>query len=163
MGDVAARANVALRDIVDFFVAAGIQQRSVDMLNGLIDSKKSVDFLSLTENYGKSMAFINHDDLCAKLSTAWGLVLDQLTAERKAMLKKIKLLREDKKTDPDYLVRQENLLSDLESRKCTAVMESARFRPMQTVSLEQFKNPNFDPWPQYQAALEAKKSEGKKR
>ena len=163
MGDVAARANVAMRDIVDFFVAAGIQQRSVDMLNSLIDSKKSIDFLSLTENYGKGMAFINHDDLCVKLNTAWGLVLDQLTAERKALLKKVKLLREDKKTDPDFLARQENLLADVENRKCTAVVESAKFRPMTTSNLEQFKDPNYDPWQQYQAALEAKKSEGKKR
>ena len=65
--------------------------------------------------------------------------------ERKALLKKIKALQEDKKTDPDIITKQENLLIEVEDKKLKALLATTRVRAMTKLSVEYFKmDPNFD-------------------
>jgi len=60
-------------------------------------------------------------------------------------LKKIKALQEDKKTDPDVITRQENLLVEVEDKKLKTLLATTRVRAMTKLSVEYFKmDPNFD-------------------
>lgn len=72
-------------------------------------------------------------------------ILNSVNLERKALLKKIKALQEDKKTDPDVITRQENLLVEVEDKKLRALLATTRVRAMTKLSVEYFKmDPNFD-------------------
>lgn len=138
-----ARLNVNLREIVQFYEAQGVQQHSIDLLNSFIDKHLTIDFLNLAEGFGQCMAFIDHDELISKLLKTYVQLIDGFIIERKIINKKIRLLKEDKKADPEVLARQENLLADVDVKKANAMVSMARLRAMNTIQFESFKNPNF--------------------
>ena len=145
-----------LRGIVE---TAGVQQHSVDMLDGLIKDKKYSDCLTLFEGFGDSMAYVDHDDLVSRLTMSWGLVVDALNAERKTVKKRIATLKEDKKTDSDVLARQENAFNDICNKRAFAVCAVTRFKIMNAIPLANFKkDANYDGVADYLAI----KAEGKK-
>jgi hypothetical protein len=120
--DAQARLNVNLREIVTFFEESGVQEQSIQLLNSFIDKHLSTDFLELAEGFGKCMAFIDHDELVNKLLKTFSSLVDGYVVERKIVSKRIRLLKEDKKTDPDVLTRQENLLLDVDNKKAIAMV-----------------------------------------
>jgi hypothetical protein len=138
-----ARLNVNLREIVQFYEAQGVQQHSIDLLNSFIDKHLTIDFLNLAEGFGQCMAFIDHDELISKLLKTYVQLIDGFIIERKIINKKIRLLKEDKKADPEVLARQENLLADVDVKKANAMVSMARLRAMNTIQFESFKIPNF--------------------
>jgi hypothetical protein len=150
-----ARLNVNLREIVSFFESAGIQEHSVTLLNSFIDKHLTTDFLSLAEGYGSCMAFIDHNDLIAKLLKTYTSLLDGYIIERKIINKRIRLLKEDKKADPDVLARQENLLSDVDNKKALAIVAMARLRAMNLIPFEKFKDPKFNGLAEYKSIVAA--------
>jgi hypothetical protein len=156
--DLQARLNVILRDIIVLFENEKTQQHSVDLLNKFIDEKKIIDFLKLAESFGRCMSFLNHDELMDKIYHSWSSLSDGYNLERKNIIKKIKTLKEDKKTDPDYLQKQENLLLDIDARKCIVMEECMRTRIMVTLPIDSFiKDENFDYMTSYQEQLLSKK------
>ena len=144
LAEAQARLNVSLKEIVAFFEDQGIKEHSVDLLNNFIDKHLTVDFLSLSENFGKCMAFNDHDELNSKLFKSFTLLIEGYVIERKVTNKRLKMLKEDKKSDPDVILRLENLLIDIDQRKAIATASLARLRAMQTISINKFKDPNFD-------------------
>lgn len=156
--DLQARLNVILRDIIDIFVNEKAQQHSIDLLNKFIDEKKIIDFLKLAESFGRCMAFLDHDQLMTKIYQSWSSLSDGYNLERKNIVKKIKALKEDKKTDPEFLMKQETLLLDIDARKCTVMEECMRTRIMVTLPLDLFiKDENFDYMTSYHKQLLDKK------
>lgn len=151
--DAQARLNVHLREIVTFFETSGIQQHSIDLLNSFIDKHLTMDFLNLAEGYGGCMAFIDHDELVAKLFKTYTQLIDGYIIERKILNKRIRLLKEDKKTDPEVLARQENLLIDVDNKKAVAMMSMARLRAMNSISFAKFKDPKFNAFGEYKKAV----------
>lgn len=149
-----ARLNVNLREIVTFFVDAGVQDRSIQLLNTFIDKHLTMDFLTLAEGFGKCMAFIDHDELVSKLFKTYQCLIDGYIIERRMINKRIRLLKEDKKTDPEVLARQENLLIDVDNKKAVAIVAMARLRAMNFVPLNSFKDSKFNPFLAYKTALE---------
>ena len=140
-----ARLNVCLRDLITFFEEAGIQKESVDKLNEFIDKHLTLDFLALVESYGKCMAFIDHDDLVSKIYTSWETFLEGLCLERKLVTKKLKALKEDKKADPNNILKQENLLSEIDDKKVNVLINCVRLKATMNVSIKEFINdPNID-------------------
>lgn len=139
-----ARLNVCLKDIVTFFEEAGIQPSSVDLLNSFIEKHLYTDFLSLAEGFGKCMAFINHNDLIRKILDAYNTLINGYVIERKTIMKKIRILKEDKKTDPEVLAKQENLLADVDQKKAYAIVICARVRAMNYIPVDMFRNEKFD-------------------
>lgn len=142
--EVQARLNVSLRDIVSFFDQAGIERTSIGLMENFIDKHLTVDFLALTEGYGKCMAFINHDELISLLYKSYGLMMDGYTIERKVINKKLKLLKEDKKADPDVITRLQNLIDDIDTKKCAALPILMRLRVMNLIPFKEFLDPSFD-------------------
>eukprot|EP01031_Cornospumella_fuschlensis_P028591 gene28591-34515_t len=165
VAEAQARLNVNLREIVQFFADAGVNDRSVNLLNSFIDKHLTMDFLSLAEGFGKCMAFLDHDDLISRLFKAYQCLIDGYIAERKLLSKRIRLLKEDKKADPDVLARQENALVEVDNKKAVAIVGLARLRAMNMVPLDGFKrDPKFNPMPVYKAALEQQRpSTGKSK
>jgi hypothetical protein len=152
-GEIQARLNVQMGDLRNLFQAAGVQQHSVDMMDGLIKDKKTSEFLTLVEGFGLSMAFVDHDDVTNRLATSWNLLVDGLNAEKKNLKKKITALKEDKKTDPDVLAKQEGLLNDVHNKRAVALIASQRFKIMSQIPLASFKDANFDAVAVYRASL----------
>lgn len=149
-----ARLNVNLREIVSFFVDAGINDRSIQLLNSFIDKHLTTDFLSLAEGFGRCMAFVDHDELISKIFRTYQCLIDGYIIERRIINKRIRLLKEDKKTDPEILARQENLLVDVDNKKAVAIVSMARLRAMNFIPFASFKEPKFNPHIAYKAALE---------
>ena len=140
-----ARLNVSLRDLVQFFEQAGILQQSIDKLNEFIDKHQTIDFLTLVQAYGKCMAYINHDELIVKVNASWELFLDGLNLERKLINKKLKALREDKKADPNNVLKQEALIADIDEKKSRVVLNNVRLKAVKCTSISEFINdPNID-------------------
>ena len=148
------RLTLGLRDIVSFFEKSEVPQRSIDILNDYLDKNLSNELLNLSESYGRSMAFINHDELIFKLYNGWNLMLEGFTIERKVIARRIRFLKEDKKTDPAVLIRLETLIKDLDVKKASVMTEAMRLKYMTTISIEKFKqDPNFDYETAYMATL----------
>lgn len=152
--DCQARLNVSLRDIITFFEEAGIKENSIILLNSFIDKHLTTDFLSLAEGYGKCMAFIDHDELVVKLLKSSQLLIEGYVIERKIANKRLKLLKEDKKSDPEVIARLENLLIDLDQKKAVANVSAMRLRAMTTISISNFHNPKFDYVAHHKASVE---------
>jgi len=153
-----ARLNVCLREIVTFFEEAGSQDHSISLLNSFIDKHLTTDFLSLAEGFGSCMAFIDHNELISKLYRTVCTLIDGYVIERKIITKKIRLLKEDKKSDPDVLARQENLLADVDSKKANAMVQMARLRAMNAVPMSMFEDDNFNAFVHYKQLLEHQKA-----
>lgn len=142
--DALARLNVTLRDIVTFFEESNIESESVGQLNGYIDSHQVIEFLSLAESYGLCMAFIDHDQLLERLTKSYGALLDGYVIEKKIINKKLKFLKEDKKSDPEVIARLENALVDVEHRKATVNVSAMRLRAMMSIPRDNFMDASFD-------------------
>lgn len=153
-----ARLNVCLREIVTFFEEAGAQEHSINMLNAFIDKHLTTDFLSLAEGFGSCMAFIDHNELISKLYRTVCTLIDGFIIERKIILKKIRLLKEDKKADPEVLARQENLLADVDAKKANAMVLMARLRAMNAIPLEMFEDDSFNAFAHYKKMIDHQRS-----
>lgn len=149
-----ARLNVCLKDIVTFFEEAGIASSSLELMNSFIEKHLYMDFLSLAEGFGKCMAFINHDELVRRILEAYNTLINGYIIERKAISKKIRILKEDKKTDPEVLAKQENLLADVDQKKANAMTILARVRAMNYLPVNLFKDDKFDGVSYYDANVE---------
>lgn len=139
-----ARLNVLLHEVKDFFQSAGARDRSLELMENFIEKHLNNDFLELAENYGKCMAFINHDELVNLLLKCYLQMIDGFIIERKLINKRLRLLKEDKKADPEVIARIENALSDLDNKKALATVESMRLRAMDEIPLEKFMDSKFD-------------------
>ena len=152
-----ARLNVQLKEIVTFFEEAGIEEHSVILLNSFIDKHLTSDILNPSEGDGNCMRFIDHDELINKLRSTYQQLIDGYVIERKIINKRIRLLKEDKKADPDGLARQENALIDVDMKKALAMTAFCRIRAMSTIPLEKFHDPKFDGLTFYRKAIEHQK------
>ena len=140
-----ARLNVSLQDLVTFFEEAGANEKSIELMNSFIEKHLTMDFLTLAEGYGKCMAFIDHDKLVSELLKCYLQLIDGYVIERKMINKKLKLLKEDKKADPDVVTRLENLLLDIDNKKAQAMVVSMKLRAMDSIPLSKFMDEKFDP------------------
>ena len=156
LGELQARLNVQMTDLRGIFEAGGVQEHSLALLDSLAKDKKTSDYLTLIEGFDQSMAFVDHDDVVGKLATSWSLVVDVLNAERKNIKKKIAALKEDKKSDPDVLARQENLLGDLYVKRANALINLNRLKITQKIPIAEFKaNPVMDSLARYKELVAA--------
>jgi len=148
-----ARLNVALKDIIAFYEQAKIAPSSIELMEAFVEKHQPIDFLTLAEGFGKCMAFIDHDELISLLYKAFVLLIDGYVAERKAINKRLKILREDKKADPAKIASMENTIIDIDQRKAVAMSTMNRLKAMNFVPAELFRDPKFDAFTHYKAAL----------
>ena len=131
----------------------------MENLNEFIAKNQTFGFLELSEAFGECMAFIDHDDLIAKLQFSFNLLADGYNIERKIINKRLKFLKEDKKSDPVVIDKNENNLLDVENKKATVLVQCLRLKAMTTIPVKHFKsNPNFDPIAHYKKIQEGKRA-----
>lgn len=156
--EIQAKLLSSLKDIVDFFTSARISSRSIQNLNDLIDKNQTMAFLELAEDFGECMAFIDHDELLHMLHESSNLLADYYSIERKTILKRLKFLKEDKKSDQAVVERNETNLVDVEVKKALVVILCLRLRTMLTISIRHFKeDANFDCLAHYQKLQDEKR------
>ena len=140
-----ARVSIALRDVVAFYEGEGLPPRSVGVLTDYLDRNLQIEFLKLCESYGKTMAFINQDELINRLYNAWSALLDYLTVDRKVIQRRLRFMKEDKKQEPANIQRAELQLQEADEKKAVVLMQTMRLKYMKTMPIDTFKsNPNFD-------------------
>ena len=143
--EATARLHACLRDMVDFFASAGVMRHSIDKLESHLDSHEYFEFLGLAQGLGKCMAFIDHDSLTTKLSSAWNCLEDGLVIERRLVSRKLRNLELDKNADPEAIEKLQKAKAEIEQRKAKALICSLKFRLMAALPLKNFKDPKFDP------------------
>ena len=154
-----ARLQLSLRDIIEFFEKAGVEQHSVENLTEFISKNQTFGFLELSEAFGECMAFIDHDDLLNKIQASYHLLSEGYNIERKIINKRLKFLKEDKKSDPGIIDKNENNLLDVESKKATVLVQCLRLKAMASIPVKSFKsNPNFDALLHYKKVQESKRT-----
>ena len=163
LAEAQARLNVSLQEIVQFFEENGIEQHSVELLNLFIEKHQTMEFIDLAEGFGKSMAFIDHDELILRLYRSVVTWMEGLQIERKNVTKKLKALKEDKKADPEVINRLENLLVDIDSRKSRVLVSCMRFKVMSTISIQNFRDEKFDYVSKHKAKMEEHKKASKEK
>ena len=140
------RLQASLKVIIEYFEEAGVELRSIENLNEFISKNQTFGFLELSEAFGECMAFIDHDDLIAKIQESYYLLADMYNIERKLLIKRLKFLREDKKSDPAVIDKNELSLLDVENKKATVLVQCLRLKAMASIPIKYFKsNSNFDP------------------
>jgi hypothetical protein len=145
MGEAAARLQVHMADMLEILQKGLIEQHSVTTLNEMKEKKQYGDYLALVERFSECMPFLPHDDLCEVLSKSWNVYLDVLNNDRKNMRKKVSAMRDDKKTDPEVLAKNEGLMDELNVRRANAVTSTIRFKAMNSISINQFiENKDLD-------------------
>lgn len=142
--EIQARLNICLRDIVTFFEEAGVREDSIILLNSFIDKHLTVDFLNLAEGFGKCMAFIDHNELIKRILESFNTLLSGYILERKMYNKRIKILKEDKKADPELIAKLEHLLLEVDQKKALAMVTAARLRAMNAIPVDKFRDPKFN-------------------
>lgn len=157
--DAQARLNVALKDIILFYEAAKVAPESILLMENFVEKHLPIDFLTLAEGFGKCMAFIDHDELVSLLYKAFILLIDGYIIERKQINKKLKILKEDKKADPNKINNMENAIVDIDGRKAIAMSTMNRLKAMNLVPAALFRDPNFDAFAHYKVALAKHQSE----
>lgn len=131
IADATARLNVNLRDLLAILQNAKVDSADCEVLVKYIDTKQYLDLLEIAETFASSMVLVNTDGFIAKLCQCWNGFLDICNMEKKALMKKVKALKEDKKSDPEVLAKNEGLLYDAEQRTCAVLVQAARLRKMQ--------------------------------
>jgi hypothetical protein len=142
--EIQARLTNCLRDLVSFLVGTGLQQHSINLLTEFINKHQTVEILTLAESFGKCNAFIDQDALLNLLYTCWCILYEGYGTERKILAKKIKLLKDDKKADPEVLSRQENLLIEIDQKKSNVLVHCVRIKLMISISITSFEDSDFD-------------------
>jgi hypothetical protein len=151
--------NASLKELVSFFEAAGVKNHTLNLFGEYSTKHQVVEFLMLAENFGKCNAFVDHDQLLLLLLTSWSLLLDGHNMEKKAISRRVRALKEDKKTDPEVLARLEHLLSDIEIKKANESVNIIRLRAMIEIPVQEFKSdPNFDYVARYKENCDKKKA-----
>ena len=117
------RLQASLKVIIEFFEEAGVELRSIENLNEFISKNQTFGFLELSEAFGECMAFIDHDDLISKIQESYYLLADMYNIERKLLIKRLKFLKEDKKSDPAVIDKNELSLLDVENKKATVLVQ----------------------------------------
>lgn len=152
--EVQARLNICLRDIVTFFEEAGVREDSILLLNSFIDKHLTVDFLNLAEGFGNCMAFIDHNELIRRILESFNTLLSGYVLERKLYNKRIRILREDKKADPELIAKLEHLLTEVDQKKAQAMVTAARLRAMNAIPVDKFRDPKFNALDYYDKNVE---------
>jgi hypothetical protein len=139
------RLQFSLKDLISFFEKAGVSSQSIENLQEFVTKNQTMAFLELAEAFGECMAFIDHDDVLIKIQGSFHLLAEGYNIERKLIVKRLKFLREDKKSDPSLIEKNENGLVDIDQRKALVLVQCLRLRAMLTIPIKHFKeNPNFD-------------------
>lgn len=156
-----ARLNSTLQDIIDFFAASPrppqveegetpittsaapdlsplLSQRSLDLLSSFLQQQLIDDFLTLAEALAAASAYLPHDYLFEKLLNCRNLRLEGLNLEKKLINKRLRILREDKKSDPEMIIKQENLLNECERKKALEKVQIARLSVITSCPLSYF-------------------------
>jgi hypothetical protein len=140
---------------------AQVQEHSIDLLNEFIVKHQTVEFLTLAESFGQSNPFIDQDRLLFLLHNSWKTLTEGYKIERDITRKRIKLLKEDKKADPEVLQRQESLLVEIDQKRANVLIPIIRLRTMMTIEFSNFKNDKFDYMKVHNENLKLKKHDGK--
>jgi hypothetical protein len=155
--DAQARLHLNLQDIVSFYEAGGCGESSADKMNAFIEAHDYFSYLDLAEGFGKCMAFIDHDVLAVKMQEAWTGLNDLYIIEKKSIDKRIKNMEQDKKADPDILLKYQNMKAELEQKLAKVLVQIVKYKYINVYPLKRFNEKSFNPVVELETANNRKK------
>ena len=155
--DAQARLHVNLQEVVSFYQDGGCGDSSLNRLNDYIEKHDYFAFLDLAEGFGKCMAFIDHDTMATMMQSSWAALNDLYVIEKKSVDKRIKNMEQDKKADPDILLKYQNMKVELEEKLAKVLVQITKYKYINVFPLKRFNEKSFDPTLELQASIERKK------
>ena len=145
----AAKLGVCCNELIDMFERNGVSEGQLDKLRGMVERKEQAVFMEVATSFQTTMPFIDHDELGIKLSKGWNALNDYMKVEIKKLKKRVEIMREDKKHDPNVLDKLERNLHDAELRKGKVSVISGQLQLECSIGMAKFKDEAFDGYKHY--------------
>mmetsp|Transcript_13624 Transcript_13624/g.20425 ORF Transcript_13624/g.20425 Transcript_13624/m.20425 type:complete len:168 (+) Transcript_13624:98-601(+) len=151
------RLHVHMADMVSFFEEGGCEKKSLSLLSSALESHSHFDFLELAEGYSKCMAFVDHDALAQKLATLWAGVEQFLLLDKKAINRKLRVLEEDKKSDPEVIAKLHAKKDAIDQELARVLIQIIKYNLINSVPVKQFYDKNYNAIAEYDKKKEREK------
>ena len=155
--DAQARLHISLQDVVTFYKEGGCGESSLAKLDAFIEGHDYFSYLDLAEGFGKCMAFIDHDLMASMMLTSWTALNDLYVIEKKSIDKRIKNMEQDKKADPDILLKYQNMKIELEGKLARVLVQITKYKYINVYPLKRFNEKSFNPVLELETANARKK------
>jgi hypothetical protein len=152
------RLQVHLQDIVSFFEEGGCESKSVAKLRRCVEAHSHFDFLELSEGYSKCMAFIDHDTLSLKIQTGWNGIEQYLLLDKKVINRKLRVLEEDKKSDPEVIAKLHAKKDVIDQELARVKIQIIKYTLINSVPTQRFYDKNFNALAEYDRQRERKET-----
>jgi hypothetical protein len=152
------RLQVHLQDIVNFFEEGGCESKSIAKLQNCVESHSHFDFLELSEGYSKCMAFIDHDTLSLKIQTGWNGIEQYLLLDKKVINRKLRVLEEDKKSDPEVIAKLHTKKDVIDQELARVKIQIIKYTLINSVPIQRFYDKNFNALAEYDRQRERKET-----
>lgn len=150
------RLNVHLQDMVTFFVDGGCEAKSIAKLQNCLESHSHFDFLELSEGYSKCMAFIDHDALALKIQAGWNGIEQYLLLDKKVINRKLRVLEEDKKSDPEVIAKLHNKKDIIDQELAKVKIQIIKYTLINSMPIERFYDKSYNAMVEYDRQREHK-------
>lgn len=144
------RLNVGMQDVVKFFEESGCEEPSLKKLSELQESfaraepNSHFSFLELAEGYSKCMAFLDHDALSALISQCWSGVESFMLIDKKVVGRKLRVLEEDKKSDPEVIAKLQVKKESIDQDLAKVLVQVIKYNLINSVPIEKFHDKTFN-------------------
>jgi hypothetical protein len=130
--------------MVSFFISGGCEEESVQRLSRFAEAHAHVDFLELSEGFSKCMAFIDHDTLANRIMVGWSGIEQYLLLDKKAINKKLRVLEEDKKADPEIIAKLRAKRDIIDQELARVKIQIIKYNLINSIPISRFSDKNFN-------------------
>ena len=149
------RLNVHMQDMISFFEENGCEAVSLQKLVAAHESfvrgepNSHFGFLELVEGYSKCMAFIDHDALSGQIAQAWHGVEQFLLIDKKVINRRLKVLEEDKKSDPEIIAKLHTKKDVVDQDLAKVLVQVIKYNLINSVPIERFYDKSYNALAEY--------------
>lgn len=152
------RLQVHLQDMVTFFEEGGCESKSIQKLVSCLEIHSYFDFLELSEGYSKCMAFIDHDQLSSKIQVGWSGIEQFLLLDKKVINRKLRVLEEDKKSDPEVIAKLHAKKDGIDQELARVKLQIIKYSLINSIPIRRFSDKNFNAIADYERRREKKEN-----
>ena len=131
--EIKARLTSSLAQINEYFTVnnnCNIDEKTQEILTTFLAQNQFIEFLNYAESTSRNDPYSKHNELILLLYPCWSNLYDNLGVERKNTIKRLKLLKEDRKADPININKLETNIKSIEDKKSIALINVCKFKLM---------------------------------
>jgi hypothetical protein len=157
------RLNVHFQDVCAFYEDNGCEAKSLGKLRAVQEAFARAEpnshfgFLELVEGYSRCMAFMDHDALAVKIAQGWTGVEQFLLIDKKALNRKLKILEEDKKSDPEVIAKLHAKKDAIDLDLARVLVQVIKCNLINSIPIEKFYDKSYNAMAERDKAILAKR------